>query len=81
MVPAMAWTDEYAHVPGVPDEHRGDPRYETDYWDAYNEAWKIAWSCACRNGRVSSSDVVAWTQGLAHAIAIDFANVKHQLRQ
>jgi hypothetical protein len=76
----MAWTDDYAHVPGVPNEHRGDPVYEKDYWVTYEDTWKVAWSCACRDSRARSLDAIAWTQQRAHMMAVDFANVKRKLR-
>lgn len=78
--PAMAWTDQYAHVPGVPEEHEGDAQYERDYWDAYNETWKLAWACACSGTAYGEAPSLDWTRQQAHMIALGFADVRRCLR-
>ena len=63
-------------VPGAAQEHRDDTFYEKDYWQAYDEAWRIAWLCACSDRLLSGSQVAARSQETAHAIATDFAEIQ-----
>ena len=77
----MARIFDVSRVPGATTERHGDTIYESDYWRAYGEAWKIAWLSACRDDRLQGCDVAVWADGMAHAIASGFADLQSEWRQ